>query len=174
EVGSASAVILSHHVATAAIVVRSKDQRRRIPNAITRLGSPNGSTNPTAASVPNAAVTKPAVRRNHKPNSAAGTPVARINPGNGTSRTNGVPARARDQGAGLKAVAGRNRQRDAERNRHHTLIALNGSSATARARLMAVVSCRWCLAQLPVIRLGTSLPRSVTKLDSARVSLKSM
>jgi len=37
----------------------------------------------------------------------------------------------------------------------------NGSSATVRALLIARVTCLWCLAQLPDIRLGTILPRSV-------------
>ncbi len=42
------------------------------------------------------------------------------------------------------------------------LAVVNGSNATLRARLMAVVSNRWWPAQFPVIRLGVIFPRSVT------------
>ena len=44
-------------------------------------------------------------------------------------------------------------------------------SATVRARLIAWVSWRWCREQLPEIRRGIILPRSVTKLRRRRVSL---
>jgi len=37
---------------------------------------------------------------------------------------------------------------------------VNGKSATCRARLIAVVSERWCLAQVPSLRRGSILPRS--------------
>ena len=40
---------------------------------------------------------------------------------------------------------------------------LNGRSASTRARLIAVVSCFWCRAQVPDTRRGTIFPRSVTK-----------
>ena len=49
--------------------------------------------------------------------------------------------------------------------------ATNGNSAIILARLIAVVSCLWCFAQLPLIRLGTILPLSVTYLLSFAVSL---
>src|SRR5262249_16205230 len=45
------------------------------------------------------------------------------------------------------------------------------SSATVRARRMARVSCRWCLAQLPEIRRGVIFPRSETNPFNRRTSL---
>src|SRR5690606_1532301 len=56
---------------------------------------------------------------------------------------------------------------------HETSYSLdvNGSSAMLRARSMASVICRSCLAQLPDPRRGTILPRSVTKYLSACGSL---
>src|SRR5207245_1739040 len=50
-------------------------------------------------------------------------------------------------------------------------VATYGSRATVRARLMAWVSWRWWRAQLPEIRRGMILPRSVTRLRSRRTSL---
>src|SRR6266850_4004024 len=50
-------------------------------------------------------------------------------------------------------------------------VAEYGSSATVRARLMAWVSWRWWRAQLPEIRRGMILPRSVTRLRRRRTSL---
>jgi hypothetical protein len=38
----------------------------------------------------------------------------------------------------------------------------SGSSASTRARLIAVVSCFWCMEHVPETRRGTILPRSVT------------
>ena len=46
-----------------------------------------------------------------------------------------------------------------------------GSSAICRARMMAVRSLRWCSAQVPEMRRGSTLPRSGTKPDSIRTSL---
>jgi hypothetical protein len=51
------------------------------------------------------------------------------------------------------------------------MTAANGSSATLRACLIAVVNRRWWRAQLPVMRLGMIFPRSVMKFPSVRVSL---
>jgi hypothetical protein len=48
---------------------------------------------------------------------------------------------------------------------------VKGINAMLRALLMAVVNCRWCLAQLPEILLGIILPRSVTKALSIPGSL---
>jgi hypothetical protein len=39
------------------------------------------------------------------------------------------------------------------------------------ARLMAVVNARWCLAQVPVMRLGMIFPRSDMKYRSVLGSL---
>ena len=41
-----------------------------------------------------------------------------------------------------------------------TAYAVNGTSAILRALLTAVVTIRWCLAQLPEMRLGIILPLS--------------
>jgi len=49
-----------------------------------------------------------------------------------------------------------------------------GSRAIVRARLMATVISRWCLAQFPVIRRGMILPRSVVKSLSVCESLYSI
>jgi hypothetical protein len=37
---------------------------------------------------------------------------------------------------------------------------VKGRSATCRARLIAIVSDRWCLAQVPSLRRGSIFPRS--------------
>ena len=50
-------------------------------------------------------------------------------------------------------------------------VTANGISAIIRARLTAVEISRWCFAQLPVSRRGTSLPRSVMKYFSSDASL---
>jgi len=50
-------------------------------------------------------------------------------------------------------------------------VTVNGISAIMRDRLMAVPTLRWCLAQLPEIRRGMILPRSVTRLRRRRTSL---
>jgi hypothetical protein len=42
----------------------------------------------------------------------------------------------------------------------YRLAVVKGSSATCRARLIAVVSERWCLAHVPSLRRGSILPRS--------------
>jgi hypothetical protein len=44
-------------------------------------------------------------------------------------------------------------------------------SAIMRARLIASDTLRWCLAQLPLMRRGTILPRSVMKYLSVCGSL---
>ena len=46
----------------------------------------------------------------------------------------------------------------------------NGRNAIRRARLTAMVSIRWCLAQLPEIRRGTIFPRSETNFLSRATS----
>jgi hypothetical protein len=48
---------------------------------------------------------------------------------------------------------------------------VKGSSATLRARLIAVVKRRWWRAQFPVILLGVILPRSVTNCVNILTSL---
>jgi len=45
----------------------------------------------------------------------------------------------------------------------YTLLAEKGRMQRTRAFLMALVSLRWCLAQVPDMRRGIILPRSVTK-----------
>src|SRR6266480_3716644 len=50
-------------------------------------------------------------------------------------------------------------------------VARYGSRATVRARLIACVSWRWCRAQLPEMRRGMILPRSLTSVRSRRTSL---
>src|SRR5439155_1278627 len=52
-------------------------------------------------------------------------------------------------------------------------VARYGSRATVRARLIAWVSWRWWRAQLPEMRRGMILPRSLTKVLSRRPSLPS-
>jgi chromosome condensin MukBEF MukE localization factor len=47
----------------------------------------------------------------------------------------------------------------------------NGSIASDLALLIDKVSCLWCLAQAPEIRLGMILPRSVVKYFNAAGSL---
>jgi hypothetical protein len=41
-----------------------------------------------------------------------------------------------------------------------------GSRAALRARLIAIVRLRWCFAHVPVVRLGTMRPRSLTNVSS--------
>ena len=50
-------------------------------------------------------------------------------------------------------------------------VTAKGMSAIIRARLTDTAIERWCLAQLPVRRRGTSLPRSVMKYLSSEASL---
>src|SRR5207247_9657994 len=63
-------------------------------------------------------------------------------------------------------------QNDSHRSPSYS-VARYGRRATVRARLIACVSWRWCRAQLPEIRRGMILPRSLTKLLSRRTSLSS-
>ena len=49
--------------------------------------------------------------------------------------------------------------------------ATKGISATVRRRLSEPVSWRWCRAQLPEIRRGMILPRSVTNVRRRLTSL---
>src|SRR5438445_44594 len=93
-----------HHAATATSVVRSKDQKRHTPIAITTLGIPKGRTNPGAASRPTPRVIVLAVRKSHKPHSAGTARIASIRAGRGTSRTNGVAAGAKDSPATYKPL----------------------------------------------------------------------
>jgi hypothetical protein len=48
-------------------------------------------------------------------------------------------------------------------NGFYTLLAEKGRIQRTRAFLMARVTLRWCLAQVPDMRRGIILPRSVTK-----------
>jgi len=50
-------------------------------------------------------------------------------------------------------------------------VTVNGISAIMRARLIAVPTLRWCVAQLPLMRRGMTLPRSVMKYFSVCGSL---
>jgi hypothetical protein len=61
-----------------------------------------------------------------------------------------IPRRALE---GDRPFPGLDRYRDA---------VVKGKSATCRARLIAMVSERWCLAQVPSLRRGSILPRSET------------
>jgi hypothetical protein len=43
---------------------------------------------------------------------------------------------------------------------NYRVAVVKGRSATCRARLIAIVSDRWCLAQVPSLRRGSIFPRS--------------